>query len=68
MTKIALIAALVIGTGSVALAAEGFRPRTSLNRYPAYHMRRRMRAGPAFTSRSVSMNGGAQAVVIRSES
>jgi len=35
MKKIALITALVIGTGSVALADEGFDPNLA-NRYPSY--------------------------------
>lgn len=35
MKKIALIAALVIGTGSVAFAEDGFDPNLA-NRYPGY--------------------------------
>ena len=60
MKKIALITALVIGTGSVALADEGFDPNLA-NRYPAYAAPHAQQ-GPAFTSRSVSLNGG-QAVI-----
>jgi hypothetical protein len=59
MKKIALITALVIGTGSVALADEGFDPNLA-NRYPAYAAPHAQ--APAFTSRSVMLNGG-QAVI-----
>lgn len=60
MKKIALITALVIGTGSVAMAEDGFDPNLA-NRYPAYAAPHAQQ-GPAFTSRSVSLNGG-QAVI-----
>jgi hypothetical protein len=63
MKKIALITALVIGTGSVALADEGFDPNLA-NRYPAYAAPHAQ--APAFTSRSVALNGG-QAVINRTQ-
>ena len=53
MKKIALITALVIGTGSVAFAEDGFDPNLA-NRYPGY-------AAPhsqLMTSRNVSLGGG----------
>jgi hypothetical protein len=53
MKKIALIAALVIGTGSVAFAEDGFDPNLA-NRYPSY-------AAPksqTMTTRNVGLGGG----------
>jgi hypothetical protein len=53
MKKIALITALIIGTGSVAMAEDGFDPNLG-NRYPAY-------AAPksqAMTTRNVALGGG----------
>lgn len=62
MKKIALITALLIGTGSVAFAEDGFDPNLA-NRYPAYAAPNAQQVqAPAFTSRSVSLNGG-QAVI-----
>jgi hypothetical protein len=56
MKKIALITALVIGTGSVALTDEGFDPNLA-NRYPGYAAPQAQSA-PAFTSRNVALTGG----------
>jgi len=64
MKKIALITALVIGTGSVAFAEDGFDPNLA-NRYPAYAAPHAQQ-GPAFTSRGVSLNGG-QAVITQTQ-
>ena len=52
MKKIALITALVIGTGSVALAND-FDPNLA-NRYPSYAAPH----GQVMTSRNVSLGGG----------
>ena len=52
MKKIALITALVIGTGSVALAND-FDPNL-VNRYPAYAAPK----GQTMTTRNVGLGGG----------
>ena len=52
MKKIALITALVIGTGSVALAND-FDPNLA-NRYPAYSAPK----GQTMTTRNVGLGGG----------
>ena len=52
MKKIALITALVIGTGSAAMAFE-FDPNLA-NRYPAYATPK----GQALTNRNVALGGG----------
>jgi hypothetical protein len=52
MKKIALITALVIGTGSVALAND-FDPNLA-NRYPAYAAPK----GQTMTTRNVGLGGG----------
>ena len=53
MKKIALITALVIGTGSVAMAEDGFDPNLA-NRYPAYAAPK----GQAMTTRNVGLGAG----------
>jgi hypothetical protein len=53
MKKIALITALVIGTGSVAFAEDGFDPNLA-NRYPAYAAPK----GQTMTTRNVGLGGG----------
>ena len=52
--NIALAAALVIGTTSVALSSEA--DPNLLNRYPAFNMTKGV-AGPAFQTRSVALGG-----------
>ena len=64
MKKIALITALVIGTGSVAFAEDGFDPNLA-NRYPAYAAPHAQQ-GAAFTSRNVMLNGGQAAIKTQS--
>jgi hypothetical protein len=54
MKKIALITALVIGTGSVALATE-FDPNLA-NRYPSYSVPK----AQSMITKDVSLGGGAQ--------
>ena len=54
MKKIALITALVIGTGSVALATE-FDPNLA-NRYPSYAAPK----GQSMITKDVSLGGAAQ--------
>jgi hypothetical protein len=53
MKKIALITALIIGTGSVAFAEDGFDPNLA-NRYPAYAAPH----GQTLTSRNVGLGNG----------
>lgn len=55
MTKIALTAALVLGTASVALASES--DPNLLNRYPSYNMTKQV-AAPSFASSNVALHGG----------
>jgi len=53
MKKVALITALVIGTGSVAFAEDGFDPNLA-NRYPAYATPK----SQAMINRNVALGGG----------
>ena len=53
MKKIALITALVIGTGSAAFAEDGFDPNLA-NRYPAYAAAK----GQSMTTRNVGLGTG----------
>lgn len=59
MTKIALTAAIIFGTASVALASEA--DPNLLNRYPGYNMTKSV-AAPVFTTSNVALTGH-QAVV-----
>jgi len=63
MKKIVLTAALVLATGSAAMADEGFDPNLA-NRYPAYAAPQAQSA-PALTSRNVALGGGQ--TIVRSQ-
>jgi hypothetical protein len=60
-TKTALVAAVIFGTASVALANEA--DPNLLNRYPSHNGT--TQAAPAFTSRNVGLSGN---VIVRDES